>query len=127
MSLPQDLYYTASHEWIRKEDDGTATVGITDHAQELLGDLVYIDLPEVDAEVSAGDDICVVESVKAASDVYAPLNGVIAAVNDDLDDAPEAVNEDPYEQWLFKMSSVDWDSGDLLDADAYQAILDEEA
>ena len=125
--LPENLFYTASHEWILKDENNDALVGITDHAQQLLGDLVYVDLPEEGDEVDAGDDICVVESVKAASDVYAPLSGKIAAVNETLEDSPEEINSDPYGQWIFKLTQVDWDSGKLLNAQAYAQILKEEA
>ncbi len=103
-NLPEELKYTKEHEWIRDEGDGTVTVGITDHAQKLLGDLVFVELPEVGASMEAGADCAVVESVKAASDVYSPLDGEVTAVNEALGDTPEAINEDPYgEGWIFKM------------------------
>ncbi len=125
-NVPTELKYTKSHEWVRSEDDGTITVGVTDHAQELLGDMVFVELPEEGAEVSANDDCAVVESVKAASDVYAPVDGQITAVNEALADAPEQVNKDPYgDGWLFRMRP----SGDLsalMDADAYSAVAEEE-
>lgn len=122
-NIPAELKYVASHEWIRVEADGTVTVGITDFAQEQLGDVVFIELPEVGTEVTADQDIAVVESVKAASDIYAPLTGKIIAINDAVVDAPEAVNEDPYgEAWFFKMELADASQLDgLMDADAYAA------
>jgi glycine cleavage system H protein len=123
--LPGDLQYTSDHEWLRREDDGTVTVGITDHAQSALGDLVYVELPEVDQEVESGGDMAVVESVKAASDVYAPIAGTVVAVNDALSDDPEAINNDPYgEGWIVKLEPGG-DEGELLSPDAYQAMLDE--
>ena len=127
-NLPQELKYTKDHEWIRDEGDGTVAVGITDHAQELLGDLVFVDLPEVGAALEAGADCAVVESVKAASDVYSPLNGEVTEVNEALGDTPEVINEDPYgDGWIFKMKLADAaDLGGLLDAADYEAILAEE-
>ena len=124
-NLPEELKYTKEHEWIRDEGDGSVTVGITDHAQKLLGDLVFVELPEVGASLEAGADCVVVESVKAASDVYSPLNGEVAAVNDALGDAPEVINDDPYgEGWIFKMKPADAaDLGALLDAAAYAAVV----
>jgi glycine cleavage system H protein len=123
--LPGDLQYTSDHEWLRREDDGTVTVGITDHAQSALGDLVYVELPEVNQEVESGGDMAVVESVKAASDVYAPIAGTVVAVNDALSDDPEAINNDPYgEGWIVKLEPGG-DEGELLSPDAYQALLDE--
>jgi glycine cleavage system H protein len=125
-NIPADLKYVASHEWIRLESDGTVTVGITDFAQDQLGDVVFVELPEVDSEVTADQDIAVVESVKAASDIYAPLAGKIIAVNEDLADAPEKVNEDPYgDAWFFKMELADAaDLEKLLDADGYAAACE---
>ena len=123
--LPGDLKYTSDHEWLRREDDGTVTVGITDHAQSALGDLVYVELPEVDQDIESGGDMAVVESVKAASDVYAPIAGKVVAVNDALSDDPEAINNDPYgEGWIVKLQPGG-DEGDLLSPEAYQAMLDE--
>ena len=107
MNLPTDLKYTESHEWIRTEADGTVTIGITDHAQAALGDLVYVELPKSGRTVAAGEACAIVESVKAASDVYAPLAGTIVAGNDALSGAPEAVNENAYDAWLFKLKPTD--------------------
>lgn len=120
-NIPAELKYVESHEWLRKEEDGTITVGITDYAQEALGDVVFIELPEVDTDVEAGDDIAVVESVKAASDVYAPIDGKIIAINEELIDAPEKANEDPYgDAWFFRMEPTDPDVLDtLLSAEDY--------
>lgn len=120
-NIPSDLRYTKSHEWVRDEGDGTVTVGITDHAQELLGDLVFVELPEPGAELHAGDECAVVESVKAASDVYCPLNGEVTEVNEALTDAPETINTDPYETgWIFRLKLLDeGDVESLLDSDAY--------
>ncbi len=124
--IPSELLYTKSHEWVRDEGDGTVTVGITDHAQELLGDLVFVELPEIGDSVEPGADCAVVESVKAASDVYSPVAGQIIAVNEALTDAPETINESPYaDGWLFQLKLADGaDLGGLLDADAYQALED---
>lgn len=103
MSIPADLKYVASHEWIRVEADGSATIGITQHAQELLGDIVFVELPEVGATFSAEDQAGSIESVKAASDVYSPISGEVLAVNEDLTSSPELVNSDPYGAWFFKI------------------------
>ena len=126
--LPGELLYTKDHEWLRREDDGTVSIGVTDHAQSALGDLVYVELPEVGQDVTEGGDMAVVESVKAASDVYAPIDGIVAAVNDVLADDPETINTDPYgEGWIVKIKpSGDIDESVLLTPDAYQALLDEE-
>lgn len=123
--IPADLKYVASHEWLRQEADGTLTVGITDHAQDLLGDIVYVELPEVGATVEADDEIAVVESVKAASDVYAPIAGEIIEINNALIDAPETINSDPYgDGWFFKIRPDNADDYDgLMDADDYQDSL----
>jgi glycine cleavage system H protein len=124
MNVPQDLRYTASHEWVRSEADGTLTVGITDHAQEALGDLVYIELPAVGRVVAAEEACAVVESVKAASDIYAPVGGEVTAVNADLPATPELVNQDAYAAWLFKLKPSDPGAvGALLDAAAYEATI----
>jgi glycine cleavage system H protein len=121
-NIPADLKYVESHEWIRQEADGSVTIGITDYAQEQLGDVVFVELPEVGTEYEADAECAVVESVKAASDIYAPLAGTVTAINEDLVDAPEKVNEDPYgEAWFFKMTLTDPSTLDgLLDADAYR-------
>lgn len=128
-NVPNELKYVASHEWIRDEGDGIVTIGITDHAQDLLGDVVFVELPEVGAEVAAGDDVGVVESVKAASDVYAPLSGEIVAINEALEDAPESVNSDPYgDGWFFQLKLSDpSELDDLLDADGYAAHCEAES
>jgi len=125
-NIPAELKYVASHEWIRVEADGTVTIGITDFAQAALGDVVFVELPEVGSDVEAEQDIAVVESVKAASDIYAPLSGKIIAVNEELVDAPEKVNEDPYgDAWFFKMEVANAaDLENLMDADAYAAACE---
>ena len=128
MSIPGDLKYTKSHEWTRLDADGTVTVGITHHAQELLGDMVYVENPAVGRQLAAGEECAVVESVKAAADVYAPVSGEVIAVNNELDSAPEAINTAPYTAWIFKMKPENTaDVAALLDAAAYQAIVDSEA
>ncbi len=126
---PTNLRYAKSHEWVRDEGDGTATVGISDHAQELLGDLVFVDPPGIGDMVEAGGDCAVVESVKAASDVYSPVSGEVLAVNEVLDDAPETINEDAFgDGWIFKVKMSDASELDgLLSAEGYAAILAEEA
>jgi glycine cleavage system H protein len=123
--LPAELKYTKSHEWVRDEGDGTVTVGITDHAQEALGDLVFVDLPEAGASLDAGSDCAVVESVKAASDVYSPVSGEVTEVNEALADAPETINTDAFgDGWMFKLRLSDPEQlGDLLDADAYAEVM----
>ncbi|SDU25773.1 glycine cleavage system protein GcvH [Halopseudomonas salegens] len=124
-TIPAELRYASSHEWVREESDGTLTIGITDHAQDLLGDVVFVELPEVGRTVSAGEECAVVESVKAASDIYAPVSGEVIAINDSLDEAPEAVNGDPYgEAWFFRIKPSDSSELDkLLDAEAYGASI----
>ena len=124
--IPTELKYASTHEWARLEDDGTVTVGITDHAQEALGDVVYVEHPEVGVELPAQAEAGVVESVKAASDIYAPLTGTIVAVNETLDDAPETVNQDPYgDGWFFKLKPDNaGDLDDLLDAEAYGELCE---
>ena len=120
MNHPADLKYTESHEWIRTEADGTITVGITSFAQEALGDIVFVELPAVGKTFGAGDDAAVVESVKAASDIYAPVAGEVIAVNEAVVDAPESINADAFAAWMFKMKPSDPSAvADLLDADAY--------
>ena len=127
-NIPADLKYASTNEWVRDEGDGTFTVGISEHAQELLGDMVFVELPDVGDKVATGDDIAVAESVKAASDIYAPMTGEVVAVNEDLEDAPETVNNDPYgDGWLFRIKADD--SGELdnlLDANTYEASIDED-
>ena len=126
MNVPANLKYTKSHEWVRAEADGTVTIGITEHAQELLGDLVFVELPTVGKELAAEQEAAVVESVKAASDVYAPIAGTVTDVNQSVVDAPESVNEDAYTAWLFKLKPAN--AGDLdalLDAAAYTACASE--
>lgn len=124
--IPSDLKYTNSHEWARRESDGSVTIGITDHAQEALGDLVYIELPKIGQHVEAKQEFVVVESVKAASDVYAPIAGTVSAVNQDIADTPETVNGDAYAAWLVRLQPDDPAAIEsLLDADAYRAIADE--
>jgi glycine cleavage system H protein len=126
-NVPASLKYTKSHEWVAVNADGTLTVGITDHAQGLLGDLVFVELPEVGKTLAAGEEACVVESVKAAADAYAPVAGEVVAVNDAVPDAPESVNQDAYAAWLFKLKPANpADFGALLDAAAYQAVVDAE-
>jgi glycine cleavage system H protein len=126
MSIPADLKYTKSHEWLRLEADGTVTIGITDHAQEALGDIVFLELPEPGRIVAAGEECAVVESVKAASDIYAPVAGEVIARNDDAVAAPETVNQDAYGAWLFKLKpGQPAQIGALLDAAAYAAVADE--
>ena len=126
MNIPANLRYTASHEWVRTETDGTVTVGITDHAQEALGDLVYLELPAAGRKVAAEEACAVVESVKAASDIYAPVAGEVVAVNSALNDAPEEVNRDAYAAWLFKLKPADAGAvAKLLDAKAYEATIGE--
>ncbi|PWF49307.1 glycine cleavage system protein GcvH [Massilia glaciei] len=120
MNIPADLKYTESHEWVRAEADGSVTVGITEYAQDALGDIVFVELPKVGKSCTAGDDAAVVESVKAASDIYAPLSGVITAVNEAVAAAPDSINADAYSAWLFKLQPSDPAAiGGLLDAAAY--------
>lgn len=124
--IPSELKYTSTHEWLRVEDDGLITVGITDHAQELLGDLVFVELPETGTEFVAGDECCVVESVKAASDVYMPVSGEIVEVNETLSDEPEVLNDSPYDNgWLFRIKVSAEELEDLMDAETYQAEIEE--
>lgn len=124
-NTPAELRYASSHEWTRQEADGSITVGITDHAQDLLGDVVFVELPEVGLEVSAGQECAVVESVKAASDIYAPVSGEVIAVNEALTESPELVNSEPYAgAWFFKVKPSDAAELDkLMDADAYSASI----
>lgn len=125
IELPGDLKYTKEHEWLRQEEDGSVTIGITDHAQSALGDLVYVELPEVDQKVERGGEMAVVESVKAASDVYAPIGGTVLQVNDELSEDPEKINVDPYGAgWIVRLQPSG-DAGETMDPDAYQAFIDE--
>lgn len=125
--LPGDLFYTKDHEWLRREDDGSYTVGITEYATAALGDLVYVELPEVGQELGEGDEMAVVESVKAASDVYSPIAGNVTEVNESLADDPEKINSDPYgDGWIVRLESEDEvDLDEMMSPDDYQAFLDE--
>ena len=125
MNTPDNLKYAASHEWARLEADGSVTIGITDHAQEALGDIVFLELPAVGRVVKTGEECAVVESVKAAADVYAPIAGTVTEVNQSAADAPESVNQDAYAAWLFKIKPDNIaDLDQMLDAAAYQAVAD---
>ena len=126
-NIPNDLKYAPSHEWVRDEGNGVFTVGISEHAQDLLGDMVFVELPDVGDAVTQGDDCAVAESVKAASDIYAPLSGEIVEVNDALADSPELVNSSPYEDgWMFKIKvSDEAELSALLDAEGYKNSIDE--
>jgi len=127
MSIPENLKYSKTHEWARLEDDGLVTVGITHHAQDLLGDMVFVELPAVGRKVEVGAECAVVESVKAAADVYAPVAGEVAAVNRDLESAPERINQDAYSAWLFRLRPADAaDLGGLLSAGQYQELVESE-
>lgn len=125
--VPTELKYLSSHEWVLVED-GVATVGVSDHAQELLGDLVYVELPEVGSSIAAGDSAGVIESVKAASDTYAPLSGEVIEINEELADSPEKINDDPYgDGWMYKISLEDpGEVGDLLNAEAYSSSIEDD-
>jgi len=125
--LPGDLLYTKDHEWLRREDDASVTIGITDHAQRALGDLVYVELPELGQEVEEGGEMAVVESVKAASDVYAPIGGTILAVNEALADDPEKINSDPYtDGWIVRLQPAGAiDEAAMMTPNAYQEFIDE--
>jgi glycine cleavage system H protein len=128
MSNPTNLKYTATHEWVKAEADGSISVGITQHAQELLGDMVFVEAPDTGSHYQAGAECAVVESVKAAADVYAPVSGTVTAANGELDGAPQKLNEDPYGAWIFKMKPDNAsDLSGLMDAAAYQAHVDSEA
>ncbi len=128
MSTPGNLKYTPTHEWVRTESDGTITIGITQHAQEQLGDMVFVEAPKVGRKLMANEECAVVESVKAAADVYAPVAGEVVAVNSELDNSPEAINADPYAAWMFRMKPDNAaDVAALMDASAYQALADSEA
>lgn len=128
MSIPSDLKYTKSHEWVRREADGSVAIGITHHAQELLGDMVFVENPTVGRQLAAGEECAVVESVKAASDVYAPIGGEVTAVNEAVEAAPEQINQDAYAAWMFKLKPANAaDLDGLLDAAAYAAHVEAEA
>ena len=126
--FPDNLHYLDSHEWARVEDDGTVTVGISDHAQESLGDVVFVELPELDSSVTAKVEAGVVESVKAASDIYAPVSGTVSAINEQLEEAPEIVNDSPYDDgWFFKITPSDLDEvSSLLTSAEYRKVCEEE-
>ncbi|QEA39909.1 glycine cleavage system protein GcvH [Pistricoccus aurantiacus] len=125
-NIPANLRYTESHEWVLDNGDGTVTLGITDHAQQALGDVVFVELPEIGREMDAGDEFGVIESVKAASDLYAPLAGEVVEINEALEDSPETINESPYEDgWIAKLRLSDEDSLEkLMDADAYTKVAE---
>ena len=127
-NIPAELKYTSSHEWVRSEGNGIVTVGITEHAQGLLGDMVFVELPEVGETIATGDDVAVAESVKAASDIYAPLTGEVVEVNEDLEDSPELVNSDAFgDGWMFKIKIEDESELDsLLDAEGYESSIEDE-
>lgn len=127
-NIPADLKYVTSHEWVRVESDGIVTVGITEHAQGLLGDMVFVELPDVDDAITTGDDVAVAESVKAASDIYAPVSGTVVEINEALEDSPELVNADAFgEGWLFKVKLDDVSElENLLDAEGYANSIDED-
>lgn len=124
--FPAEIKYAETHEWVRLEDDGTVVVGITDHAQDALGDIVYVELPEVGSSADSGGEVAVVESVKAASDIYSPVSGEIVDINSALEDQPETVNQSPYgDGWLFRVKLAEpEDIQNLMDADAYKAMID---
>lgn len=125
MSIPADRKYSATHQWARADDDGAVAVGITHHAQELLGDLVFVESPAKGRRLKMGEQCGVVESVKSASDIYAPISGEVCAVNAELDTAPEKINEDAYEAWIFKLrASEQSELGTLLDAEGYEKLVD---
>ena len=126
MAAPKDLKYSKTHEWVKFLDDGTALTGLTDFAQNALGDLVFINLPSEGDSVTCGDPYVDVESVKAVADIYSHVSGVIAAVNEDLADAPQKINEDPYGSWIVKIGDIS-EKGELMDADAYDKLCEEEA
>lgn len=127
-NIPSELRYASTHEWVRDEGDGTYTVGISEHAQELLGDMVFVELPDVGDEVSAGEDVAVAESVKAASDVYTPITGEVVAINEELEDSPELVNSDAFgDGWMFRIKAEDVSEVEaLLDAEGYGNSIDED-
>jgi glycine cleavage system H protein len=124
MSIPKELLYTKDHEWVRLEADGTATVGITDFAQHALGDIVYVELPEPGTGLKAGSQAATVESVKAVSEVYCPVSGTVATVNEELADTPELLNSEPYTQWIFTLTSIADEK--LLSAEEYASLIESE-
>lgn len=125
MNIPEDLMYTKSHEWIKENEDGSVTIGLTDYAQDQLGDVVFVNLPEVGDDVTMEDSFADVESVKAVADVYSPVTGTVSKVNEDLLDAPEKINEDPYGAWMAEIESIS-EKTELLDPAAYKALIDKE-
>jgi len=127
MNIPTHLKYTKSHEWVKLEEDGTITIGITYHAQELLGEMVFVEIPQVGRQLKQGEECAVVESVKAAADVYTPITGEVVATNSELESAPEKINQDTYSAWLYKLkpSNID-DLSELLDSTGYQKVLESE-
>ena len=128
MNIPTHLKYTKSHEWVKLEEDGTATIGITHHAQELLGDMVFVEIPKVGRQLQQGEECAVVESVKAAADVYTPITGEVISINPELEAAPEKINQDAYSAWLYKLKPTNSaDLNDLLDSTGYQKLLESEA
>lgn len=122
MNIPNELQYTKSHEWVKLLDDGSALVGLDDYAQEQLGDLVFVNLPEAGDEVTAGEAFGDVESVKAVSDIYCPVSGTVAEINEELLDAPEAINQAPYDAWMIRVENIS-DREELMDANSYQEYL----
>ncbi|MHB0991953.1 MAG: glycine cleavage system protein GcvH [Burkholderiales bacterium] len=128
MNIPAELKYTASHEWVKVNADGTLTIGITDHAQDLLGDMVFVENPVVGRQLKAGEECAVVESVKAASDIYAPVAGVVLTANADVEGSPEVLNKDAYSAWMFTLKPADpADVDGLMNAAAYRALVEAEA
>ncbi|WP_195985696.1 glycine cleavage system protein GcvH [Clostridium sp. D33t1_170424_F3] len=125
MNIPENLLYLDSHEWVEKTGDTTARIGLTDFAQDQLGDLVFVNLPEEGDSVAVGESFADVESVKAVSDIYSPVTGTVAAINADLLDAPEAINQDPYGAWFIEVADIT-EYGELMDAEAYQAFCEEQ-
>ena len=124
MNYPKDLKYVKSHEWIRKEADGMIVIGITDYAQDALGDLVFVNLPEIGDEISLGNPFADVESVKAVSEIFSPVTGYVAEINEELLDSPELINEDPYEAWFIKVERIS-EEEDYMDAQSYEAYADQ--
>lgn len=124
MNYPKDLKYVKSHEWIRKEADGMVVIGITDYAQDALGDLVFVNLPEIGDEISLGNPFADVESVKAVSEIFSPVTGYVAEINEELLDSPELINEDPYEAWFIKVERIS-EEEDYMDAQSYEAYVDQ--